>query len=91
MGGKRRSGILQAARRCGERPSGGRVSFDILVRLIAWGVLLEIIGTPPEEGGTAMDLTVFRMVAVPETGTLWLRVVGGYGWTRIGPAGFLRQ
>ena len=53
------------------------------------GKMLEIIETPLEEGGAAMGLTVYQMVVVPETRTLWLRVVGGSGWTRIELAGFL--
>ena len=53
------------------------------------GRMLEIIETPLEEGGAAMDLTVFQMVVVPETRTLWLRVVGGSGLTRIELKGFL--
>ena len=49
----------------------------------------EIIEKPLEEGGAMMDLTVYQMVAVPETRTLWHRVTGGSGWTRIELKGFL--
>ncbi len=43
-----------------------------------------------EEGGAMNELTVFQMVLIPETGMLWLRVIGGAGWTQIDLSGFLR-
>ena len=51
--------------------------------------MLEIIGTPLKDGGAMNELTVFQMVMVPETGMLWLRVIGGAGWTQIDLSGFL--
>ncbi len=39
----------------------------------------------------ANEPAVFRMAVVPETKTLWLRVIGGTGWTRIEHSGFLRE
>ncbi len=50
----------------------------------------EIIETPLADGGAMNELTVFQMVVVPETKTLWLQVVGGSGWTRIELSGFLQ-
>ena len=37
------------------------------------------------------ELTVFQMVMVPETGILWLRVIGGAGWTQIDLSSFLHD
>ena len=51
--------------------------------------MLGIIETPYENGGAMNELTVFQMVVVPETKMLWLRVVGGSGWTQINLSGFL--
>ena len=51
--------------------------------------MLEIIGTALEDGGAMNELTVFQMVMIPETGMLWLRVIGGSGWTQIDLSGFL--
>ena len=51
--------------------------------------MLEIIGTAFENGGAMNELTVFQMVMVPETGILWLRVIGGDGWTQIDLSSFL--
>ncbi len=44
-----------------------------------------------ENGGATDELTVFQMVVVPETETLWLRVIGGKGWTQIELSGFLQE
>ena len=49
-----------------------------------------IIAATIEEGGAMNELTVFQMVLIPETGMLWLRVIGGAGWTQINLSGFLR-
>ena len=51
--------------------------------------MLEIIGTALEDGGAMNELTVFQMVMIPETRMLWLRVIGGAGWTQIDLSGFL--
>lgn len=51
--------------------------------------MLEIIGTALEDGGAVNELTVFQMVMVPETSMLWLRIIGGAGWTQIDLSGFL--
>ena len=53
--------------------------------------MLGIIGTPLAEGGAMNELTVFQMVMVPETGMLWLRVIGRTGWTQIDLSGFLHE
>ena len=52
--------------------------------------MMKIIETPLEEGGAQNELTVYQIVIVPETRTIWLRVIGGADWTRIDLAGFLR-
>lgn len=54
-------------------------------------VMLDIIGTPLEEGGAMNELTVFQMVMVPDAGMLWLRVIGGAGWTQINLSAFLQD
>ena len=51
--------------------------------------MMDVIETPLEEGGAQNELTVYQMVVVPETGTLWLRIIGGADWTQIDLAGFL--
>lgn len=53
--------------------------------------MMEIIETPLEEGGAQCDLTVYQIVAIPETGMMWLRVIGGAPWTPIDLASFLCQ
>ena len=37
------------------------------------------------------ELTVYQMVAAPETKTLRLRLIGGQGWTQIDLSGFPEQ
>lgn len=49
----------------------------------------EIIGKTLEDGGAMNELTVFQMVLVPELSILWLRVIGGAGWTKIDLSSFL--
>ena len=44
-----------------------------------------------EQGGALNELTVFQMVMIPETGMLWLRVIGGAGWTQIDLSSFLSE
>lgn len=51
--------------------------------------MMSIIETPLEEGGAQNELTVYQMVAVPETRMLWLRVIDGADWTQIDLSGFL--
>ena len=53
--------------------------------------MMKIIETPIEEGGAQNELTVYQLVVVPETLTLWLRVIGGTDWIRIDLAGFLQE
>ena len=50
--------------------------------------MLEIVETAVKDGGAMNELTVFQMV--PETNMLWLRVIGGSGWTQIDLSGFLQ-
>ena len=52
--------------------------------------MLDIVATPVENGGAMNDLTVFQMVVVPESRNLWIRVIGGSGWTQIDLSGFLQ-
>lgn len=52
--------------------------------------MMSIIDTPLEEGGARSDLTVYQLVVVPESKTLWLKVIGGSDWLRIDLAGFLQ-
>ena len=49
-----------------------------------------IIETTLEDGGAQNELTVYQIVAVPETKVIWLRVIGGANWTQIDLAGFLK-
>ena len=50
----------------------------------------EIIGTKMEEGGAMNAMTVYQMVVIPETKSLWLRVTGGEeSWLQIDLSGFL--
>ena len=52
--------------------------------------MAEIVETSVEDGGAMDELTVFQMVVVPESRILWLRVIGGSGWTQIDLSGFLQ-
>ena len=52
--------------------------------------MIGIVETPVEDGGAMNELTVFQMVVVPESRDLWIRVIGGSGWTQIGLSGFLQ-
>ena len=52
--------------------------------------MLDIVATPVENGGAMDELTVFQMVVVPESRNLWIRVIGGSGWTQIDLSGFLQ-
>ncbi len=52
--------------------------------------MLDIIETSVEDGGAMDELTVFQMVVVPESRNLWIRVIGGSGWTQIDLSGFLQ-
>lgn len=52
--------------------------------------MMKIIETQYEAGGAQNELTVYQIVIVPETKMLWLRVIGGAGWTQIDLAGFLQ-
>ena len=85
------------------RPSDG-TSFDSITRrrnLIALceaekgridaAKMREIIETPLEDGGAAIDLTVYQMVVISETQMLWLNVIGGSGWTQVDLSGFLQH
>lgn len=85
------------------KPSDG-ASFDSITRrhnLIALceaekgridaAKMREIIETPLEDGGAAIDLTVYQMVVIPETQMLWLNVIGGSGWTKVDLSGFLQH
>jgi len=53
--------------------------------------MMEIIETPLAEGGAMNQLTVYQMVVIPETKTLWLHVIGGADWLQIELSGFLQQ
>ena len=45
--------------------------------------MMRIIETPIEDGGAADKLTVYQLVVVPESRTLWMRVIGGSDWTAV--------
>ncbi len=50
----------------------------------------EIIGTKMEDGGAMNPMTVYQMVVIPETRSLWMRVTGGEeSWLQIDLSGFL--
>ena len=51
--------------------------------------MIEMVETSVENGGAMNELTVFQMVVVPESKNLWIRVIGGSGWTQIDLSGFL--
>ncbi|MEG1194994.1 MAG: C45 family peptidase [Clostridia bacterium] len=53
--------------------------------------MMEIIGTSKEDGGSMNEFTVYQMVVIPETLTLWLRVTDATPWTEIDLGSFLRQ
>ncbi len=54
------------------------------------GRMAVIIGTSLEDGGVMNELTVYQMVVEPEARMLWLwlRIIGGSGWTQIDLDGF---
>ena len=47
-----------------------------------------IIETTLEDGSAQNELTVYQIVAVPETKVVWLRVIGGTNWIQIDLVGF---
>ncbi len=50
----------------------------------------EIINKNVEEGGAKNKLTVYQMVVVPKTRTLYLQITGGSSWTMIDLDSFLK-
>jgi hypothetical protein len=50
-----------------------------------------IIDTAEQDGGARNELTVYQIVAVPETLTLWVRVIHAPepAWEKIELSGFL--
>ncbi|MEG0825638.1 MAG: C45 family peptidase [Oscillospiraceae bacterium] len=52
--------------------------------------MMQIIETPLEDGGAMNPLTVYQIVAEPQTMTLWLKVVDASDWTQIDMASFLK-
>ncbi len=52
--------------------------------------MMEIINKTVEDGGAKNDLTVYQMVVVPKTKTLWLQITGGSSWTKIDLDSFLQ-
>lgn len=50
---------------------------------------LQAVNAVERIGGAMNELTVFQMVMIPEKSTLWLRVIGGGGWTQIDLSSFL--
>lgn len=46
-------------------------------------IMMEIIDKTIEEGGAKNKLTVYQLVVVPKTKTLWLQITGGSKWTQI--------
>ena len=53
--------------------------------------MMEIVGTTYEDGGAQNELTVYQMVVVPETKSLWLRVIDGLGWVQIDLESFMNS
>lgn len=51
--------------------------------------MMEIIDKTIEEGGAKNKLTVYQLVVVPKTKTLWLQIAGGSEWTQIDLDSFL--
>ncbi len=51
--------------------------------------MMEIIDKTIEEGGAKDKLTVYQLVVVPKTKTLWLQITGGSKWTQIDLDSFL--
>ncbi len=51
----------------------------------------EIIDTTIKDGGAKNDLTVYQMVVVPKTKTLWLQITGGSSWTKINLDSFFKN
>ncbi len=45
--------------------------------------MMEIIDKTIDEGGARNKLTVYQLVVVPRTKTLWLQITGGSKWTQI--------
>ncbi len=45
--------------------------------------MMEIIDKTVDEGGAKNNLTVYQLVVVPKTKTLWLQITGGSKWTQI--------
>ena len=45
--------------------------------------MMQLISVPMEEGGAFHRLTVYQIVAVPESRTLWVRTVGNEEWAEI--------
>ena len=54
-------------------------------------VMMDIIATRLEDGGAANDLTVYQIVAVPATRTLWLKMVEQTEWTAFDLGAFFAQ
>ncbi len=52
-------------------------------------VMKEIINKTVEEGGAMNGNTVYQLVVVPKTKTLWLQITGGSAWTKIDLNSFL--
>ena len=53
--------------------------------------MMRIIETSIKDGGAENELTVYQLVVVPGTMTMWLRVIGGSDWTPIDMGSFLVQ
>ncbi len=45
--------------------------------------MMEIIDKTIEKGGAKNELTVYQLVVVPKTRTIWLQITGGSSWTKI--------
>ncbi len=53
--------------------------------------MMEIIDKTLEEGGAKNDLTVYQLVVVPKTKTLWLQITEGSEWTKINLDSFFKS
>lgn len=53
--------------------------------------MMEIINTRLEDGGAANVLTVYQIVAVPATRTIWLKTIGQNEWTEFDLQAFFAE
>lgn len=52
--------------------------------------MMEIMNTKLEDGGATNDMTVYQLVAEPESLTIWLKITGAADWTEIDMSNYLK-